>query len=121
MTWVRWIATSAGPTAMPAETPMPVRRSTFLPKSDLDQLRQRVDGRLLVGAVGGDRDRRAARRRQQQNSHDALAVHHLRVAADADLRLEARRQVDEPRRGPRVQPELVDDGDGAARSIRAPI
>ena len=31
--------------------------------------------------------------------------------ADADLRREARRQVHEPRRGPRVQPELIHDGD----------
>ena len=63
--------------------------------------------------IGRDRDRRAPRRRQQQNAHDALSVHHLRVADDTDVRLEARRQVDEPRRGARVQSELVDDGDGA--------
>ena len=29
MTCVRWMATSAGPTAMPAETPIPFRRSTI--------------------------------------------------------------------------------------------
>ena len=63
-------------------------------------------------------NRRPARRRQQQDAHDALAVHLARVARHADVRLEPRRQVHELRRGARVHAELVHDGHRRATSRR---
>jgi hypothetical protein len=66
----------------------------------------------LVRPVRRDRQRRAARSGKQQNAHDALAVHDLRVARDADARREARREMHEPRGGTCVQPERVGNLDG---------
>ena len=83
---------------------MPLRRITGrLVESALDQRAQRRDRRRLVRAVGGDPDRAALRRGQQQQAHDALAVHFALAARDADVRGEPAGGVDELRRRARVQ------------------
>ena len=56
------------------------------------------------------RQHRAGRRRQKKNAHDALAVHRLRAARHLHVRLKPRREMHEPRRRPRVQPQLIGDG-----------
>jgi len=78
-----------------------------LAKARFNQPHERVHRRRLVQPLSADHQRGAARRRQQQDPHDALPVHHLAIPPDADLRAELRGEVDEPRRRPRMQPEGV--------------
>src|SRR2546430_1264649 len=134
-TWARWIRITARPATMPGDTPIPVRRIMSSPRlvrrrdpvltalwsagrrrvrrlteAGGDQRRERLDRIAFVGAVRPDRDRRSSRRRKQQNSHDALAVDLAFGARDADARLEAGGEVDEPRRRACVDAPLIHDG-----------
>ena len=89
---------------------MPLRRRMrILPETRVDQLRQRLDRLALIGALGRDGDGRSARGREQENPHDALAVHLPGLARDPHVRLKPGRQMDEFRRRARVHAELVHD------------
>src|SRR5207248_8502227 len=109
---------TARPETMPGETPMPVNRVTtsqgvaFFPEPRGDQGDERLHGVALVSTVGGDRDRRPTGGGEQQDAHDALAVHFARVPGDSHVRLEPGRKVDESCRGPRVHAQLVYDSHG---------
>src|SRR5439155_17459043 len=60
--------------------------------------------------------------REEEDAHDALAVHLAPIARDAHVRLEARRQVNELGRRARVHSQLVDDryGTGGHNTRNAP-
>src|SRR5262249_37974130 len=112
---------TAVPATTPGETPMPLRRRMsarsrrggggLLAKAGAHERHQRLDGGCLVDAFGADANGRAARRGEQQDPHDALAVHLARIARHPHLRLITRREVDELRGGACVHAELVDDDD----------
>ena len=78
---VRPLRTSALPTPMPGDTPSPVRRMATSSKPRSTSALSAVDAPLLVGAVRRERDRAALRRAEQQQPHDALAVHLAAAAA----------------------------------------
>ena len=73
--------TSAGPTAMPAETPVPRSApSGPFPEAAVDQGGERVDGLRLVRPLRRHLELGALGRRQQQDPQDRLAVHRAAVA-----------------------------------------
>src|ERR1700680_2435707 len=112
--------------AMPPDTPIPwmvkeqvaaaglmVTVSPALVELVDEQLLDRRERGFLVGALGLQLDRRAQARGEHHHAHDALGVHAPALALDPDAALEPGRRLGELRRGPRVQPELVGDRDGA--------
>src|SRR4029453_8126938 len=109
--------TSAGPMAIPGETPVPFSSidaflpSRLLPEAALHQPAERVERLLLVLPFGLEGERRTLRRGEEQDPEDRLAVHHPPVPHGADPRAKAVRGVDEPRRGPGVEAQAVRDAD----------
>src|SRR5262245_66507607 len=68
--------TSAGPTAIPGETPIPFSStSRVLAEAAFDQGGQGLQGRALVLALGPDLQAGALGGRQQQDPQYGLAVH----------------------------------------------
>src|SRR6185369_5808256 len=79
------------------------------PETVADQAADRVHGLHFVRAVDLERDFRSLAGRQHHHAHDALGVHLAAVARDLHVALEFRRELRQLGRGPRVQPQLVDD------------
>src|SRR5204863_3156935 len=67
------------------------------------------DGRVLVGAVGRQRDLGRRADRQTEQGDEALRIGLPSVLADDDPAREATRGEDEPGRRPGVEPGRVDD------------
>src|SRR5438445_4544186 len=87
--------------------------SFYFVELGVDQLLDRVDGLLLVLAVGRHSDDRAAAGRQQQNAQDALAVDFFVAFANFDVRFVTRGAMDEFCGGASMQSQFVFDLDVA--------
>ena len=78
-------------------------------ESALDQGGQRVHRLDGIRALGSDDEMATLLRGQHEHAHDALPVHREHVLGQADLRLEAARELDELGRGPGVETQTVPD------------
>ena len=78
------------------------------------------DGGVRVWTFGFDLERGPRASRQHHQAHDRHGVHGLVVPGHLDLRLVGARQLDELRRGPRVQATLIDDLDFGAGDHLSP-
>ena len=107
MTCVRWIATSAGPTAMPGETPMPVRRSTSPPRSPIATSSTSASTAACSSAPSAEIvivvPRAAASSRIPMMLLPSITFA-SRATRICDV--ESRGEMDEPRCGSRMQPQL---------------
>src|SRR5262249_30243078 len=109
--------TSAGPMAMPGETPVPFSSidafppSRLLPEAALHEPAQRLERLLFVLPVRLERERAPPGSGEQQDPEDRLPVHHAPVPHGADPRSKPVRRVHEPRRGAGVEAQPVRDAD----------
>jgi hypothetical protein len=86
-------------------------RSGLLAKVAIDEVGERRDGLLRVRAVGANHYRRPLAHAQSQDAQHAFRISHGAILDDFNLRvLEARGGLHEKRGRPRMQANLVRDG-----------
>src|SRR5690242_2845523 len=98
-----------------ARGPRPRSRSLPLAEAVADERAKRFHRLDLVGAGHFERDLRSLPRGEHHDAHDALGVDLAAIALDLHVAVEFRGELRELRRRTRVQPELVDDLDFAAK------
>src|SRR5690606_22242903 len=89
----------------------PAGGGSIFAEAALDQSGERLQRGGSVGPLRRDLDLRAGPGAERQKPHDRRAADTLTVAADRDLGVERRGALDEPRRGARMQPPPIGDGD----------
>src|SRR4030095_1120352 len=114
--------------AIPGETPIPCNLCSLpvalpgvpsiLIELAFDQARQRLHRERRIASARGDLDELARGGGEHHQSHDRAPGYRRAVLADKDLGVELRGDLDEPRRGARMQPLLVADLDGSPRRGR---